>query len=309
MGQERAREARERTLASKKHALDLALRACVGEVASACAESLKKKDRATLGKALAAARKDVLAVSEQAKALDAPRCLELFAAYALGRVALGEGSLPEDDARSVREARAPPSRSKFRGDLNLHEPPPCTPRKQLLPAATAECAPPLIFERFWRIVIWARKAVDKTRGAILEMEAEAADAPRTGRRPARPRPRRRSAHAEVKTLLFDAKGDAATGVASRAGGAARTRAEIGARPRFADPVLPRHGGTRRVGTRSPPARGVAIRKAKRAISASPASCRHTRISSLTVDAAAHARCRSCLETCIKLPAAQPLHRA
>ena len=36
--QERAREARERTLASKKHALDLALRACVGEVASACAE-------------------------------------------------------------------------------------------------------------------------------------------------------------------------------------------------------------------------------------------------------------------------------
>ena len=78
MLQERAREARERTLASKKHALDLALRACVGEVASACAEKLAKKDRATLGKALAAARKDVLAVSEQAKALDAPRCLELL---------------------------------------------------------------------------------------------------------------------------------------------------------------------------------------------------------------------------------------
>jgi len=43
-------------------------------------------------------------IGEQAKALDAPRCLELFAAYALGRVALGEGSLPEDDARSVRQA-------------------------------------------------------------------------------------------------------------------------------------------------------------------------------------------------------------
>ena len=72
--QERAREARERTLASKKHALDLALRACVGDVASACAESLKKKDRATLGKALAAARKDVLGnvekLRKRSRALD-----------------------------------------------------------------------------------------------------------------------------------------------------------------------------------------------------------------------------------------------
>ena len=144
--QERAREARERTLASKKHALDLALRACVGDVASACAESLKKKDRATLGKALAAARKDVLAVSEQAKALDAPRCLELFAAYALGRAALGEGSLPDDDARSVREALcAAVSKQIYRGDLNLHEPPPVPSENDCFPPQPLECAPPLIF--------------------------------------------------------------------------------------------------------------------------------------------------------------------
>ena len=37
------------------------------------------------------------------------------------------------------------------------------------------------------------------------------------------------------------------------------------------------------------------------------AARHPWISSLLVDAAARARCRSCLETCFKLPAAQPLH--
>ena len=176
--QERAREARERTLASKKHALDLALRACVGEVASACAESLKKKDRATLGKALAAARKDVLTVSEQAKALDAPRCLELFAAYALGRVALGEGSLPEDDARSVREALcAAVSKQIYRGDLNLHEPPP-VPQDDCFPPQPLECAPPLIFEKVLEDCDLGKEGfVDKMRGAILEMEASLADAP------------------------------------------------------------------------------------------------------------------------------------
>ena len=177
--QERAREARERTLASKKHALDLALRACVGEVASACAESLKKKDRATLGKALAAARKDVLAVSEQAKALDAPRCLELFAAYALGRVALGEGSLPEDDARSVREAlSAAVSKQIYRGDLNLHEPPPVPSEDNCFPPQPLECAPPLIFEKVLADCDLGKEGfVDKMRGAILEMEAGLADAP------------------------------------------------------------------------------------------------------------------------------------
>ena len=177
--QERAREARERTLASKKHALDLALRACVGEVASACAESLKKKDRATLGKALAAARKDVLAVSEQAKALDAPRCLELFAAYALGRVALGEGSLPDDDARSVREALcAAVSKQIYRGDLNLHEPPPVPPENDCFPPQPLECAPPLIFEKVLEDCDLGKEGfVDKMRGAILEMEASLADAP------------------------------------------------------------------------------------------------------------------------------------
>ena len=177
--QERAREARERTLASKKHALDLALRACVGDVASACAEKLAKKDRATLGKALAAARKDVLTVSEQAKALDAPRCLELFAAYALGRVALGEGSLPDDDTRSVREALcAAVSKQIYRGDLNLHEPPPVPSENDCFPPQPLECAPPLIFEKVLEDCDLGDKGgfVDRMRGAILEMEAELVDA-------------------------------------------------------------------------------------------------------------------------------------
>ena len=177
--EERAREARERTLASKKHALDLALRACVGDVASACAESLKKKDRATLGKALAAARKDVLAVSEQAKALDAPRCLELFAAYALGRVALGEGSLPEDDVKSVREAlSAAVSKQIYRGDLSLHEPPPVPSEDNCFPPQPLECAPPLIFEKVLEDCDLSKEGfVDRMRGAILEIEASLADAP------------------------------------------------------------------------------------------------------------------------------------
>jgi len=177
--QERAREARERTLASKKHALDLALRACVGDVASACAEKLEKRDRATLGKALAAARKDVLVVSEQAKALDAPRCLELFAAYALGRVALGEGSLPEDDVKCIREALcAAVSKQIYRGDLNLHEPPPVPSENDCFPPQPLECAPPLIFEKVLEDCDFSKEGfVDKMRGAIMEMETSLADAP------------------------------------------------------------------------------------------------------------------------------------
>ena len=123
-----------------------------------------------------AARKDVLAVSEQAKALDAPRCLELFAAYALGRVALGEGSLPEDDARSVREALcAAVSKQIYRGDLNLHEPPP-VPQNDCFPPQPLECAPPLIFEKVLEDCDLGKEGfVDRMRGAILEMEASLAD--------------------------------------------------------------------------------------------------------------------------------------
>ena len=104
--QERAREARERTLASKKHALDLALRACVGEVASACANHEEGWLRWV---ALAAARKDVLAVSEQASA-DAPRRRNCSRRTLLEERVRG-GSLPEDDAER-RKPCAPPSRNR-----------------------------------------------------------------------------------------------------------------------------------------------------------------------------------------------------
>jgi len=172
----REAEARDRTLASKKHALDLALRACVSDVASACAGHLaEKKDRGTLGKALADARKDVLKVSEEATGgLDAPRCLELFAAYALGRVALG--GLPVEDVTRIREALAASvAKQIYRGDINLHEPPPA-PRGDAFPPQPADCAPPLLFEHILADDPAPSKFVGRMRGEVDAMEASLVDA-------------------------------------------------------------------------------------------------------------------------------------
>ena len=86
--------------------------------------------------------------------------------------------MPEDDARSVREALcAAVSKQIYRGDLNLHEPPP-PPVNDCFPPQPLECAPPLIFEKVLEDCDLGKEGfVDKMRGAILEMEAELADAP------------------------------------------------------------------------------------------------------------------------------------
>ena len=87
--------------------------------------------------------------------------------------------MPEDDARSVREALcAAVSKQIYRGDLNLHEPPPAPPENNCFPPQPLECAPPLIFEKGLEDCDLGKEGfVDKMRGAILEMEASLADAP------------------------------------------------------------------------------------------------------------------------------------
>ena len=88
--------------------------------------------------------------------------------------------MPEDDVKCIREAlSAAVSKQIYRGDLNLHEPPPVPSEDDCFPPQPLECAPPLIFEKVLEECDHLGKEgfVDRMRGAILEMEAELTDAP------------------------------------------------------------------------------------------------------------------------------------
>ena len=88
--------------------------------------------------------------------------------------------MPEDDVNCIREALcAAVSKQIYRGDLNLHEPPPVPSENDCFPPQPLECAPPLIFEKVLADCDLGKEGfVDRMRGAILEMEASlAADAP------------------------------------------------------------------------------------------------------------------------------------
>ena len=88
--------------------------------------------------------------------------------------------MSDDDARSVRQAlTAAVSKQIYRGDLNLHEPPPVPSENDCFPPQPLECAPPLIFEKVLEECddLGKEGFVDRMRGAILEMEASLSDAP------------------------------------------------------------------------------------------------------------------------------------
>ena len=183
----------------------------------------------------------------------------------------------------------------------MHEPPPA-PENALLPAAPLECAP-LIFCP--RIVIWERAACDRCGARSWRWRAGLADG-------------RPQAEAPALRLAFRARRGRAFFVVCRMGGAAtrvwRTATVVAARtrgiscaPSFCRP-RPRHGGTRRVGPRALPARGVASHKAKRAISASTASCPSFVDKQLTRRRGSTALVAEAALKPQDAAAAQPLHR-